>query len=138
MKIDNDMIVYSCMGIKFKDESQIQDICNEVEYQYNNGICNMAIFYMSLHPDTVPLRDKVTLLCEDYLKIKKELDKRGLQSAVVVQSLIGHGSRKCNVPFQEYVRLTDGQGDGVCCPLDKDFINYVYNCINSIFDCQII
>ena len=136
MKISDKMVVYSCMGIRFSDESQIQKICNEVEYQYNNGICNMAIFYMSLHPDTVPLRDKVTLLCSDYLKIKKELDKRGLKSAVVVQSLIGHGSRKCKVPFQEYIKLTDGVGDGICCPLDKDFINYVYNCIQKIAKCN--
>ncbi len=129
------LITYSIMPSNIQNDSQIIEIANDIEYQYKEGISNLAIFSMSLHIDSVPIRDKVTGYCENYLKIKKELDKRGLKSGILIQSTIGHGARKFPQPYQEYIRFTDGKGEGISCPLDKNFHKYIYDCTVKIAKC---
>ena len=129
------LVTYSIMPTHVKNSKQIDEICNDIQMQYEKNISTMPIFSMSLHITENPPTNKVDAYCEDYLKIKRELDKRGLKSGILIQSTIGHGSRKFPQPYQEYIRLTDGNGEGISCPLDKDFHNYIYNCVVKIAKC---
>ena len=130
------LITYSIMMTQINNDSQIYEICNDIENQYKNGVCNLAVFFVRINPDSVPIKDKLSYYLNNYKIIKVELDKRGLKSGILVQSTIGHGAYKTEVPFTEYVRFTDGKGDGIVCPLDSDFQQYVYDCYVKIASCH--
>ena len=129
------LITYSIMMTQINDEAQIQEIANDIERQYKEGISNLAIFFVRINPDSKPIKDKITYYLNNYLKVKKELDKRGLKSGILVQSTLGHGAYKCEQPFEEYKNFTNGLGAGIACPLDKDFQQYVYDCYVKIAKC---
>ena len=129
------LITYSIMMTQINNEAQIQEIANDIERQYKEGISNLAIFFVRINPDSKPIKDKITYYLNNYLKVKKELDKRGLKSGILVQSTLGHGAVKCEQPFEEYKNFTNGLGAGIACPLDKDFQQYVYDCYVKIAKC---
>ena len=130
------LIRYSVMPLNVQNERIINEICDDIQKQYESDIVDLAIFSMSLHPDSNPVRDKVTGFCDAYLKISNELKKRGLKCGVLIQSTIGHGAHKAKTPFQEYIKFTDGKGDGICCPLDEGFKKYIYDCVVKVAKCE--
>ena len=40
------------------DLDNIEEICDDIKYQYENGIADCALFSMSLHPEGNPAIDK--------------------------------------------------------------------------------
>ncbi len=127
-----ELITFSIMPSQITSDTQISEIVTDVENQYKNGICTLAVFCMPIHPEREHVQDKAGYFCKSYQKIKKELDKRGLKSGVLFQTTIGHGAVKNKLPFQEYIKFTDGKGDGICCPIDADFQSYVYESVRKV------
>ncbi|MBR5439622.1 MAG: hypothetical protein IKV61_05340 [Clostridia bacterium] len=129
------LIAYSIMPSQITSDDQIIEICNDVQLQYEQGVCTLALFCMPLHPNCNPVFDKAEYFTETYKKIKKELDKRGLKSGVLIQSTLGHGDVLNEPPFQQYVKLTDGTNGGITCPLDTNFQKYLYDSVVKIASC---
>ena len=117
------MLNFSIMTL---DEEHIDEVCEDIAYQVQNGIATMPLFMMTLTPEGDPVIDKAELCCRKYEKYKKKLDERGVPSGVLIQATIGHGWKLNQyAPFQRYVGLTDGSSPDVYCPLDKGFQAYL-------------
>ena len=88
------MLNFSIMTL---DEEHIDEVCEDIAYQVQNGIATMPLFMMTLTPEGDPVIDKAELCCRKYEKYKKKLDERGVPSGVLIQATIGHGwvSRDC-------------------------------------------
>jgi len=113
--------------------SCIDELCEDIKNQVENGICDMPLFCMSLHPEGTPPADKGRILSDKYALFKEKLDKMGIQSGVLVQSSIGHGyTLSEESPFLKYVNLNDGETQTVCCPYDESFHDYIRDCLAKI------
>ena len=110
------------------DLLHLEEICQDVKKQYDNGIADMALFKMTLVPEGNPPADKVTLYCEQYTKFKKRLCELGLKSGILVQATVGHGWILGEMfPYQTHVNFTDGVSTRVVCPCDNDFLDFLYD-----------
>ena len=97
------MKLYSIMPL-FTDH--VEEICDDIERQYKDGIATEALFKMTLTPEGNPAVNKAKLLCEKFDLFKEELDKRGLRAGILVQATIGHGySVGVRPPFQSIVAV---------------------------------
>ena len=110
------------------DVAHLEEICEDIKSQHDQGIADMALFKMTLVPEGNPPADKVTLYCEQYAKFKKRLDEIGLKSGILVQATVGHGWILGEMfPYQTHVNFTDGVATRVVCPSDQDFLKFLYN-----------
>lgn len=117
------MLNYSIMRL---DAAHVDEYCEDIRYQIENGISTMPLFAMTLTPEGDPAIDKASLLCETYKKYKSKLDSMGLPSGVLVQASIGHGWKlNQESAFQKYVALSNGEELAICCPYDKGFRKYI-------------
>lgn len=117
------MLNFSIMRL---DNDHVDEYCDDIKYQLDNGISTMPLFAMTLTPEGIPAIDKAALLCETYVKYKKKLDSMGLPSGVLVQASIGHGWKlNQSSEFQKYIALKDGSQLEICCPYDKGFRKYI-------------
>ena len=108
------------------DAAHIDEYCEDIKYQIENGISTMPLFSMTLTPEGDPAIDKAALLCETYRKYKQKLDSMGLPSGVLVQASIGHGWKlNQESAFQKYTALSNGEELAICCPYDKGFRKYI-------------
>ena len=115
------------------DINHIDEICEDIKYQYENGIADCALFKMTLHPEGNPPAPKAEILTEGYKIIKNKLDEMGLISGILVQASIGHGySLGEDSPFSKYVNLNDGKIETVCCPYDDGFCEYIENAMSVL------
>lgn len=122
--------LYTVMGL---DVENIDEICEDIKYQYENGIATCALFKMALVPEGNPPVDKAKILCEKYAKFKEKLSVMGIPSGALVQASIGHGWTLGEMfPFQEYVGLYEVGERNVVCPYDDGFKNYIYNAMRTI------
>jgi len=113
------MVSYSIMPL---DTDHLEEICQDIRYQYENKIATCALFCMTLVPEGNPPMDKAGALCEKYELFRNRLAEMGLECGVLVQATIGHGWQLDEMfPFQPYTNLTDGQEIQVCCPYDEAF-----------------
>ena len=113
------MYLYSIMPL---DTDHVDEICNDIKEQYENGVANCAMFKMTLVPEGTPPADKAGTFCKAYDVFRDRLHLMGLRSGILVQASIGHGYDLNEMfPFQQYVNLTDGEPQNVCCPYDKAF-----------------
>ena len=53
--------IYSINGL---EKNRIDEICEDVRYQYENGIINCALFMMQVAPQGTPVWDLVGPQCE--------------------------------------------------------------------------
>ena len=108
------------------DSEHIEEYCQDIEAQVQQGVCLMPLFNMTLTPEGDPAIDKAALLSKTYREYKKRLSAKGIPSGVLIQASIGHGW-KLNQPssFKKYVGLSDGSVPEVCCPLDENFRAYI-------------
>ncbi len=53
------------------------EICDDIERQYSEGIATEALFYMTLVPEGNPVVDKASILCEKFDVIAKKIRTRG-------------------------------------------------------------
>ena len=117
------MLNYSIMSL---NEDHIDEFCADIEYQVKSGIATMPLFCMTLTPEGDPAIDKAGMLCRIYEKYKQRLDAAGIPSGVLIQASIGHGWKLNQASaFQKYTGMNTGAVTEVCCPLDKDFQQYI-------------
>ena len=123
------MKLYSIMPM-FLDH--VEEICDDIERQYNEGIATEALFMFTLTPEGNPAVNKAAMLCEKYDVFKKELNRRGINAGVLVQATIGHGySVGVRPPFQNIVAV-DGTPSFTICPFDEDFRDYLRDAFAEI------
>ncbi len=108
------------------DSLHIDEICEDIKNQYQNGTASMALFSLRLVPEGDPLIPKAEQQCEIYDKFKAKLDSMGLKSGILVQCTLGHG-----YPLNKPSKLTrikglaNGTQENAICPFDKDFREYL-------------
>ncbi len=125
---------YSIMPL---DVAHIDEICNDIKEQYENGVASCALFKMTLVPEGNPPSDKATLLCKKYMLFKEKLASMGLSCGILVQASVGHGWLLGEMfSFQTHVNFCDGVATRVCCPCDTGFQEYIYSAMKTIASCQ--
>ena len=87
MKRDN-LYLYSIMPL---DTDHLEEICEDIRLQYENGVATCALFSMTLVPEGDPPVDKVGQLCAKYDLFRAKLKSMGIGCGVLVQASIGHG-----------------------------------------------
>lgn len=123
--MDNKLFSYTIMPL---DVLHLEEICQDIKSQYEQGIASMALFSMTLVPEGNPPSDKVTILCEKFAKFKARLGQMGLKCGILVQATVGHGWILGELfPYQTHVNFTDGVATRAVCPCDRDFLDFLYN-----------
>lgn len=126
MKLHN----YSIMPL---DTDHLDEICEDIRIQYENGTASCALFMMTLVPEGDPPVDKVGILCEKYDRFCDRLAEMGLGSGVLVQASIGHGWVLSQMyPYQSYTGIDSGETIRVVCPYDEGFRAYIKNAFSVI------
>ncbi|MBO5293762.1 MAG: hypothetical protein J6B71_00730 [Clostridia bacterium] len=112
-----DMNLYSVMPL---DVDHLEEICNDIERQIDDGIATCPIFMIKLVPEGDPVIDKASIEAEKYILFRYRLAQKGLPCGILVQCTIGHGYPLDQMfPFQAYVNVSDGASQYVCCPYDE-------------------
>lgn len=108
------------------DINNIDNICEDIRYQFELGIVDCVLFCMSLHPEGTPAVDKAKILGDKYKLFKERLDAMGLSSGILAQSTIGHGYILSEPsPYKKVLNLNNGNRETICCPYDDDFCEYI-------------
>ena len=119
------MYNYSIMPL---DTEHIEEICQDIRYQYENRIADCALFMMTLVPEGNPVIDKASILCEKYDLFRNRLEEMSLECGILVQATIGHGYVLDKLfPFQQYIGMADGKAEYICCPYDEGFRQHFYH-----------
>lgn len=116
--------LYSIMPL---DVAHIDAVCEDIKWQYENGVSDCALFMVKLVPEGIPTIDKATMQCEQYALFRDRLAEMGLECGILIQCTIGHGY-PLNQPsaFQPYVNFSNGNADvGTLCPYDEAFRDYL-------------
>lgn len=117
------MHLYSIMPL---DTAHVNEICDDIARQYQDGIATEALFSVPLTPEGDPIIDKAKIAGEKFKVFAEKLAERGLKCGFLVQATIGHGyPLRKRAPFQSLVGLNDGQSPFVTCPYDEDFRRYL-------------
>ncbi len=115
------------------DTEHVDEICEDIRWQYENGVADCALFMIKLVPEGDPVIDKAAIECEKYARFRDKLESMGLDCGVLVQCTIGHGYALNQMnPFQRYVTLSDGIPNYVVCPSDEGFQKYIHNQLATI------
>lgn len=104
------------------DTDHVEEICQDIKRQYEDGIATLALFMMAISPEGNPAIDKADILCKKYDLFRDRLAEMGLECGILAQATIGHG-RPLNNPFtfQPLTQLTTGNETTTCCPYDENF-----------------
>ena len=122
--MNNKLFSYTIMPL---DLQHLEEICQDIKYQCENGIASMPLFSMTLVPEGNPPADKVTILCEKFAKFKARLKEMGLKCGILVQATVGHGWILGEMfPYQTHVNFNDGVATRSVCPSDSDFLDFLY------------
>ena len=114
-------------------EDHVEEVCNDIKKQYEQGIASLALFSMTLVPEGDPPVDKVSEYCRIYDMYRDRLAGMGLECGILVQASVGHGYPLNEMfPFQRYVGRTDGLEKNKCCPYDEDFREYFKNIMKTL------
>ena len=117
------MKLYSIMPL---DLDHADQICDDIERQYKEGIATEALFCMPLTPEGDPVIDKAAILCEKYRVFSEKLAERGLKCGILAQATIGHGAKLTTpIPFQPFIGFNKGDVKYVACPADESFRDYI-------------
>lgn len=125
--------LYSINGL---EKNRIDEICEDVRFQYENKIINCAMFMMQVAPQGEPVWDLVGPQCELYREVQKKLKPYNVPTGVLVQSIMGHGYPLVQTKFQRYVNLDDGESPHTYCPSDDGFCEYMRDCMVQIAKCH--
>lgn len=130
----NQLHLYSIMPLF---EEHIDEICEDVFRQYQNGVATSVLFCMKLVPEGNPPADKATAFCKKYRRFQKKLAEKGIGSGVLVQATIGHGWKLSDMfPFQQYIGFRDGRPENTVCPYDEGFHEYMKHAMHKIAECK--
>lgn len=116
--------IFSIMNL---DTAHLEEICEDIRYQYENKVASCALFKMTLVPEGTPPTDKAKLMCEKYSLFKEKLDSMNVPSGVLIQASIGHGWQLGErFPFQPLLGMIDNkENQNVVCPYDEGFKEYM-------------
>lgn len=128
------MFTYSIMPL-FEDH--VEEVCEDIIRQKNEGISDLALFMMTLVPEGNPPIPKAEMLTEKYKLFRDRLKKDGIECGILAQATIGHGY-KLNNPFafQKYVGLTNGLEANVCCPYDEGFREHIKHVMSVLAEAE--
>jgi len=122
--------LYSIMNL---DVTHIDEICEDIAYQYKNGVTNYALFKMTLVPEGTPPANKAEIYSDKYALFKEKLDKMGIPNGVLVQATMGHGwVLGAKFPYQHLIGLSGQDTPNSVCPYDEGFRKYLYDAFKSI------
>ena len=117
------MKLYSIMGLQM---NHVDEICDDIERQYNEGIATEALFSMALFPEGNPVVDKAKSFAEKYTVFSDKMKARGHKVGILVQASIGHGYPYAHrSPFQYLTTLEEGEVTYRTCPYDEGFRAYI-------------
>ncbi len=105
-------------------EDHFEERCADIIELHQKKIITMPLFSMTLVPEGNPLWDKAGPMIETFNKYRKALAAAGVPAGILVQASLGHSYAIEPNPFQNYVNLTDGEPQYVCCPEDPRFIEH--------------
>lgn len=112
-------------GIMPLNIEYVDEICQDIRYQVENGIINYPMFMTQLVPEGIPPKDKASEEVEKYVIFRDKLRAMGIKSGILIQCSIGHGyPLNAPNPFVKYVNLNDGKEEHVCCPYDDKFCEH--------------
>lgn len=115
------------------DADHVDELCQDILQQHEQGVMDCALFIMSLHPEATPPVKKAEIYAEKYARFKEKLDAMGVRSGVLVQSSIGHGYVLSEpTTFQKIVNLNNGEVKTTCCPYDDTFCDYLRHSLTVI------
>ena len=127
---NKNLILYSIMPL---DTNHLDEICEDIRMQYENGVTTCALFNMTLVPEGNPPVNKAKIMCESYDLFKQKLDSMGIPNGVLVQASIGHGWTLSQLfPYQRYVSFNSGKETFTVCPYDDGFCEYIYDALKTI------
>lgn len=119
------MFNYTIMPL---DDAHIDEICEDIKYQYENNIADMVLFMMKLVPEGDPVINKAERQCLKYDLFKDKLKGLNVRCGILAQVTIGHGYPLDEAsPFTRYVGLKSGRLEYICCPYDGAFEKHIYN-----------
>lgn len=125
---------YTIMNL---DIEHLEEICNDIKEQIENGVALCPLFSMTLVPEGNPVTNKVSIYCKKYKLFKSRLDEMGLPSGVLVQASVGHGWLLGDMfPYQQHVNFTNGVPTRSVCPCDSGFKDYIYGVLREIALCE--
>ncbi len=117
-----DLQLYTIMPL---DTDHLEEICDDIRYQYENGTATCALFKMTLVPEGNPPVDKVGAFCAKFDLFRDRLRQMGLGCGILVQATMGHGWVLSEMfPFQPYTALDNGFQPQIVCPMDEGFRAY--------------
>ena len=126
----NRLKTYTIMPL---NTEHVDEICEDIRCQYENGVAECALFSMTLVPEGTPPVDKSLQYGEKYKVFKEKLKEKNLKSGILVQASIGHGyPLGAPSPFQKYINLNDGKQEHVCCPYDDNFCEHFKNVMATL------
>ena len=103
------------------DTAHLEEICRDVQMQYEQGIATMALFMVKLVPEGTPVIDKASMEAEKFRLFRDRLAELGCSAGILVQCTIGHGYPLNEMfPFQRVISLQDGEAQNVVCPADRE------------------
>ncbi len=127
------LLLFSIMRLDEAHIEHIDEICEDIRWQYENGVSTCPLFSMTLVPEGNPVIDKAKILSEKYMMFKERLDKMGVPSGILMQATIGHGWTLGEFPpFQRYVNFKDGEITNTMCPYDEGFREYIYKAAQTL------
>lgn len=101
---------------------------DSIELFEKTGI-NVALYWVSVHPEGRPAYEKVARLTESFRKFKTALKGSGVRPGILLQSILGHWIRvdDSEEPWEQSINLN---GKTVrFCPLDPRFRKYIFDTV---------
>lgn len=124
------MYLYSIVSL---DTDHLEEICQDIKEQYEQGVANFALFNMTLVPEGDPPIPKAEQMCEKFDLFRDRLKEMGISCGVLVQATIGHGYPLNRMfPFTRVKDATDGTVRNVVCPYDEGFREYLKHIMQVI------
>ncbi len=128
--VSDKLHLYSIVSL---NTDHLEEICQDIRFQYENGITTCPLFCMTLSPEGDPVTDKAAILAEKYRLFRSRLTELGVPSGILVQASIGHGYMPGKpAPFQRYTGFQNGIQTYTVCPLDEDFRAYIRRAMSDI------
>lgn len=120
-------------SIMMFDTEHINEICDDIKFQIENGIADCPLFNMTLVPEGNPPVDKAAAFCKKYRLFQEKLHSMGLKCGILVQATIGHGGPlAADFPYEHLINLTDGKKQSIVCPYDEGFREYIKNVMTTL------
>ncbi len=122
------------LSIMALDTDHLDEICEDIIWQQKNGVSTHAMMMMTFNPEGTPPINKAEAQCAKYDLFRERLDAAGAAHGVLVQATMGHITKPYTPhPFQTVISLVTGEPlESTCCPLDKEFQNYMKNQMKTL------